>query len=253
MSYLPSRDFLIEVQKGNVAGHSLVHKFGRNDTVPNGTWEHVSLLSGVTAFRSSAATMRIKAGGNAADTAAGAGAREVTIQGIDSALAEITEAVATAGSSASSATSASFWRVHRAWVSAVGTYSVGNTAAITIEDSGGASDMIMIAATEGQTQYAGYTIPTAKTGYLLSLRLSVDAAKAADFRLFTRGSITDTSAPMASRRIRKYWDGLLGQTVYTPHGPDLVLAALTDIWIEAQGGGAGTEVSADFEILLVDD
>ena len=29
------------------------------------------------------------------------------------------------------------------------------------------------------------------------------------------------------------------------------LSALTDIWIEAEGSGAATEVSADFEILLV--
>jgi len=37
-------DFLIEVQKGNVKGHSLVHKFGRNDAVPNNSWEGALLV-----------------------------------------------------------------------------------------------------------------------------------------------------------------------------------------------------------------
>ena len=41
MTYIGHSDFLIEVAKGNVAGHSLVHKFGRNAAVPNGSWEFV--------------------------------------------------------------------------------------------------------------------------------------------------------------------------------------------------------------------
>ena len=253
MSYIGSKDFLIEVQKGNVAGHSMVHKFGRNDELPNGSWEVINLLGSTWPILSAATTVRIKAGGNAADTAAGAGAREVTVQGIDSNGDETSETIATAGASASSATTASFWRIHRAWVSSVGTYGSANTAAVTIENSGGGTDLIQIAADEGQTQFAGFTIPSGKTGYLISLHLTVDASKAADFRVFTLNDITDTTAPMASKRLKLYFDGVLGELRYVPKGPELSLSALTDIWIEASGGGAGTEVSADFELLLVDD
>lgn len=252
MSYLGSKDFLIEVAKGNVAGHALVHKFGRDDAVENGVFEHVSLLSTATTFLAAATTVRVKAGGNAADTAAGNGARGVTIVGIDDTLAEITETVATAGASASSATSASFWRVYRAYVSAVGTYGVANTAAITIEVSAGGTDLIMIATEEGQTQYAGYTVPTAKSAYLLSVLLTADAAKAADFKLLHRGPFNDVSAPMAPIRIQNYWDGVLGTHRFHPDGP-VKYEALTDIWVEAEGGGANTEVSAEMELLIVDD
>lgn len=250
-----SEDFLIEVQKGNVAGHSMVHKFGRNDAVPNGSWAHISLLPFATSdFRQSAATMRIKAGGNAADTAAGAGAREVTIQGIDSSFAETSEAVATAGASASSATSASFWRVHRAWVSAVGAYSAANTGIVTIEDSGGAADMISIGAGEGQTQYTGYTIPTGKTGYLLSVHVTVDSNKTANIRVMTRDDIDTVAAPMKSARLKLFWDGIQSPGfVYKPHGPELSLSGKSDIWVEAYGDGAVSQVSCDFELLLVDD
>ena len=253
MSRQFTQDFLIEVQKGNVAGHSMVHKFGRNDAVADEVWEHISLLSRATTFRSSAATMRVKAGGNGADTAAGAGAREVTIQGIDSDLNETSEAIATAGAGASAATSKSFWRIHRAWVSSVGVYGAANTAAITIEDSGGAGDMIQIGAGEGQTQYTGWTTPAGKTAYLLSVHVTVDSNKTADIRIFSRENFNDTTAPMSSKRLKLYWDGI--QTpgfIYKPYGPELKLNALTDFWVEAEGDGSATQVSCDFELLVVD-
>lgn len=252
MTYITNRDFLIEVQKGNVAGHSIVHKFGRNDAVPNGSFELIALLSTTPTFLSAATTVRIKAGGDAADTAAGAGAREVTIVGIDDNLAEVSEAVATAGASASSATTASFWRVYRAYVSAVGTYGVANTGAITIENSGGGTDLILIGAGEGQTQYGAYTIPTGKTGYFLSSLLTVDGIQSADFRFCQRRNFNDVSAPMSSVRLLNYWDGIDAPFAFVPRSP-AVFPALTDVWWEAQGSGGVTQVSIDFEILLVDD
>lgn len=253
MSYLGDKDFLIEVQKGTVAGHSMVHKFGRNTAVPNAAWQFVNLL-GFTAWPLSAATtVRVKAGGNAADTAAGNGAREITVQGIDDSFNEVAEAIATAGAPASSATSASFWRVHRAWVSACGTYGAANTAAVTIENSGGGTDLIQIAIEEGQSQFAGWTVPIGKTAFLLGVHLNVDAGKAANVRMFSRSDIDDTSAPMKSKRLRRFWDGVLGIVDYVPRGPEISFAAKSDIWLEAYGGGAQTEVSGFFELLVVDD
>ena len=128
MAYLGPRDFLIEVQKGNVAGHSIIHKFGRNDGVPTG-----------------------------------------------------------------------------------------------------------------------------KTAYLLSALVTVDAAKAADIRFCTRENIDDTSAPMSASRVKLFWDGVLGSTAFNPRSPMSPIVAKSDLWWEARGGGAGTEVSADFELLVVDD
>lgn len=254
MSRQFSRDFLIEVQKGSIAGHSLVHKFGRNAAVPNGSFEGINQLSAAFNFLTAATTVRVKAGGNAADDAGGVGAREVTVEGLDDTGAYASEAIATAGASASSATTTSFWRVFRVYVSSCGTYGAANTAVITIENSGGGTDLIMIAAVEGQSQYGAYAVPLAKTGYLLSVKVEADAAKAADFILCIRENLTDaSSAPFSPRRIKFYWDGVLGSDTLDPNSPLLVMNALTDVWIEAEGGGAATEVSCDFEILLVDD
>jgi hypothetical protein len=245
-----SGDFLIEVEKGNVVGHSIIHKSGRNDAVPNDSVEFVNLL-GFTGWPLSAATtVRVKAG-NAADTSSGAGAREITIQGIDSNLNEIKESIATAGTSASNETAASFWRVHRAYVSAVGTYGVANTAAMVIENAAGGTDLIQIAAGEGQSQFAGWSVPIGKTAYLLSIWATVEANKAADIKLLTRENFNITIAPK-SIRLRNHWNGVEGTTPLIPQAPLSPFDALTDIWFEAQGRQTDIKVCIDFELLVVD-
>jgi hypothetical protein len=228
----------------------LVNKYGRNPAVPNGSWGDMCQVSAFY-WPTTAAAVRVKAGGNAADDAdAGAGAREVTISGLDDTGALATEAVATAGEDASDYTTTTFLRVNRAWVSSSGAYGAANTAAITIED--GSNDLITIAATEGQTQFCAYTIPTGMTGYLLSAHITVDAAKAADVRIFTRENATDTTVPVSPQRLKYFFDGVLGYVPFKPAAPALEMAALTDIWVEAYGGGAQTEVSAVLQILLVE-
>ena len=248
-----SEDFLIAIERGDVPGHDVIHKFGHNGAVPNGSYEFITDLGQTAHALSAATTVRIKAGGNAADDTAGAGAREITIQGIDDNLNEITETITTAGAAASAVTTALFWRVHRMWVSSVGTYGVANTAAITLENGTGGTDIIRIAATEGQTEDAIFTIPTGKTGYLLSAFITVDANQDADIKIYTRGDINDTTAPMKSKRLKKHFTGVSENVNYNPRSPNTVLPALTDIWVEAQGGGGSTAVSADLEILLIDD
>lgn len=253
MSFFGPKDFYLEVQKGNIPGHAIVHKFGRNNGVPNASFEHISLLSTTTSHLTAPTTVRVKAG-NAADDAAGLGAQAITVIGVDSTLAEVSESVATAGASASGNTTASFWRIHRAFVSpaSAGTYGAANTGIVVIENSGGGTDLISIAAGEGQSQFGGYTIPTGKTGYWLSAHIMVDAGKAADLRFLQRANFNDFSTPFEPVRLINYWDGLLGHMNFKPRSPG-VFPALTDLWWEAQGSGAGTEVSVDFELLIVDD
>ena len=256
MSYIGTENFYLEVAKGNIPGHSLVHKFGRNPIVPNGSWTFINLL-GQTAFPLTAATtVIVKAGGNAADDKdAGAGAREVTVQGIvATTFLEETDTLLPDGATASAASSKSFWRVHRAWVSAVGTYEAANTGDIVIENSGGGTDITKIAAGEGQTQDAAYTIPAGKTGYLASVHTTVSAgtSKTVNIRCFVREDMDDTTAPMPAKRVKLFWDGLDRPFIYRPYSPELSIPEKADIWFEGYGDGGTSEVTIDFEILLVD-
>jgi hypothetical protein len=245
-----STDYYLKVAKGEVAGASVAHISGYNPTQASGAWEGVHSLSGAFPVLSSATTIRIKAGGNAADTAAGAGARQIQVEGLDETGDAISVSINTNGASASASTTETFSRVFRAYVNTTGTYDVANTGDIVIENTAGTTDLIQITANEGEAQFCSYTIPLGFTGYLLSARVESDASKAADFRLMTRGSVLNTVAPFEPNKLSHYWDGVVGAAPLKSVAPMLVLSALTDIYIEANGSVA-TEVSADMEILLV--
>ena len=245
-------EFLVEVEKGGVLGHSMVHKFGRNHGVPSGSWEFVTLLGHTVWPISSDTPVRIKAG-NGLDTSTGTAAREIIVQGIDDSFNEVTESIITSGTSPSEITATSFWRVYRAWVSSVGTYGGANSSeAVTIENSTGGTDLIQIGAFEGQSQFSAWTVPINKTAYLLGAHVHVDTNKTADIRLFTRDDIGDTVAPMKSKRLKLYLDGVEGNFMYDPRGPEIRINQKSDIWFEALGDGAVSEVSVDFELLVVD-
>lgn len=245
----PERDFYAEVASGLVDGYSIVHKFGRNTNVANGVWSFVDNLAHTVWPISAATTVRVKAG-NAADTADGAGAREITVVGLDENCDVQTETIATAGESASDATTVTFLRPYRAYVSSAGTYGGSNTAAVVIENGSGGTNLIRIDAGEGQTSFCAYTIPAGYTGLVTSFRAEVDASKAADIRLRTRDNADDSSVPVSAVRTRMYFDGVKGSIDYEPIGGVAVLGAKTDVWVEAEGSGAITEVSASFSVLL---
>ncbi len=247
-------EYLTDVSKGNITGESIVHKFGRNTAVANGAWELIGNLSAAYTFPAAATTVRVKAGGNAADDSAGAGARTIRVFGIDSNLNYADEAITLAGASASSSTSTSFWRVFRAFVETCGTYATPyNTGAIVVENTAGTSDLLKMEANESQTQLGLYSVATGYTAYLLSIAVQVDSTKPADIRLFTRENFNDTSAPLSASRLRHYADGIAGEYSYVPQSPMLSLAGPSDIWMEAEGSGGVSEVSCDFEMLLVQD
>ena len=252
MSRQFSSDFLVEVEKGNVAGHSIVHKFGRNDAVADGVWEDINTLGNSAWAIQAAVVVRVKAGGSANDTAAGTHARSILVEGLDETLALASETLTTNGTSASSATTTTFFRVFRATVATVGAYGNNNDTLVTIEGPDEGPDLIAIGVGDGQSQFGAYSIPLATTGYLLSTHLQVDSNKPADIRMCERDSLDDVSAPMPATRIIRYFDGIAGEFELTTRSPQ-TLAAKSDVWFEAEGSGASTEVSVDFEILLVAD
>ena len=233
-----------------------IHKFGRNDTVANGVWEDVWSPGGAYVWPQAAQVNHIVSS-TAADTAAGAGALSVTIEGLSSSFEEVSETINTAGTS-TAAGSVKMIRVNRAFVEDAGTYAGlvagGNKGTINILTStGGVVANIGVDATVGlgQTQVARFTIPLNKTGYVKTVELYVNSLKPADMAWFQRRAADDVAAPMKARRLVEYYDGVDGQLLLdhhqTPYGP---FPEKTDLWFAAKGDGNATSVSADFEIVL---
>ena len=204
-----------------------------------------------------ATTLRVKAG-NVNDTAAGTGAREITLQGLDDTGTEVTETLATAGTSASLATTATFIRHYRAYVSKSGTYAAIGTSShaddIVIENGAGGTDWLTIDSTifsRGQSEVALFPVPLGKEAYIYNIHINVDSVKTASILLFKRESILDSAAPYQARRLQHQWGGVSGSIIQNTEYPMGPFPALTDIGFMAKAATA-SEVDVEFVILLID-
>ena len=249
-----------QVAAGAAPGWSVVNKFGRNAST--GTSFVPVALGGIyrTPQSGSATALRIKAG-NSGDISNGAGARQVTLQGIDETGALAEEVLDTNGTSASSNSTTTFMRLFRAFVSASGTYATASagshSAAIVVENSAGTEDWATISATDfprGQTEIACYTVPTGYTAYVGYIRITVaEANKPLEALFFRRDNILETAAPYSSMRVinetAKITEGSLILSLTYPLGP---FPANTDIGFMAKAATGTPEVDIDFEVLLWD-
>lgn len=259
MSNLRNRDWLIEVQKGNIAGHSVVQKFGHNPLVGTSFVPVTSIGAYPTPQVSGATTLRIKAGGSANDTAAGTGAREIELQGLDETGAYVTETLATAGASASSVTTTTFMRLYRIYVTASGTYASSAAAshegAIVIENGTGGTDWAQIDLNDfanSQSKIGVYTVPLGKTAYILSARISAESTKVVDAVFFQRQGILETAAPYSAMRVNYELAGITDTRQIVMKSSTSPFPELTDIGFMAKVASGTADVDVDFEILLVD-
>jgi len=259
MSNFGSTDWLIEVAKGNIPGHSLIQKFGHNEAV--GTTLAPIALGGIyrTPQVGGATALRIKAG-NVNDDAAGTGAQEVTLQGLDETGTLITVPLATAGAVASAPTVDTFIRFFRAWVSGSGTYAtqlVGSHAGdIVIENAAGTEDWGTIDAMSlfprSQTEIGVYSIPIGFTGFVLRVAVFSDSSKITSALFFRRRQILQTVPPYEAMRL--VFDSTLegGDVTIDPRSALNHFDGPCDMGVMAAIDVGTASVHTDFEILVVD-
>lgn len=236
----------------------VVHKFGRNNDIDIGT-EDIWRAGGLIVWQTAAQTLSLVSD-SADDTAAGTGARSVTVVGLNGSLAEITETVATAGLVAATTTN-KFLRVYRAYVASAGTYAgttaggnLGNINA-TYSTTGNPAFIIAHDGTRGlgQTQSAFFTVPAGMKAYIAFIDIQIDATKPLTVMFWRREQATTTTAPVQSRRLILFWDGAAGDVEYKPVAPLGPFSAGTDLWFSATSANNNATCSVNFEIWLVRD
>ena len=254
MSYIGSTDFFAEVAKNNVAGHSLVHKFGKHENV--GASYQPLAIGGVyqTPQVSGAVALRVKAG-NANDSPGGSGARKIFLQGVDDTGAEVTDLLNTNGASAGSAGSTLFLRTYRSYIDESGTYgssSGGSHAANIVIETVAGDPWLTVDATDfarSQSQIGSYTVPLGFEAYVHEYSLTTSSNKAVDFLFFKRENILQTSAPYSAMRCVREHVGIQGYYPGEFKGGQM-FDELTDIgWMVKAAATAVATV--DFEIVLV--
>lgn len=251
-----SNDPELDISRNLYADKYDVHVDAYNGTIPNGSFGDVWSY-GPTAdliFAATDETFRIKSGGNVADTAAGAGARSVFILFLNSVGDRVTEELATAGASASSATSVTGRRILHAWVGDTGADCVTNTGQIIIENSSTNQIIAVIEAGVGETESSLYTVPKDHTAYLerVHIHVAIGTNKDCAVKMWQcRGAYTD-SAPFGAKRLVRNWTDIQGEDTVS-YRSRISFPALTDIWLEAQGNGATSQIDVDYDLVLVKD
>lgn len=249
MTYIITRDPYLEIQKGNVSGSAIVHKFGRNVDVDTAAAEDVWDGGGLWAAPTAARTHDI-ASTSANDASGGTGARTVKIYGLDASYALQEETVTMNGVS-NVETANTYTMIHRMVVITAGSENA-NVGTITATAQTDATVTAQISALYNQTLMAIYQIPAAKTGYLRTMYVATNSsggvAPNVDATLFAKpdGEVFQTKmvlgvAANGSSHIFHRWEG------------GLILPAKMIVKVQAETSANNSDVSAGFDIILVDD
>jgi hypothetical protein len=245
----------LDIARGLASGCRSFNKFGRNTSVGS-SFVPVSRSGFYRTPQANAHVhLRIKAGGNANDTANGSGAREIVLIGIDEFGDYTTQALATAGASASAQTSKSFIRLFDVYVSKSGTYSTqtarSHAGTITIENAAGGEDWAVIAdgtLARGKTEMAVYTTPRDRSAAVRNVTISSDSDKKANIVLYKRENILEVAAPYSSMLMVTEYPQSSG-LIDVVFDPPLYFPPLCDFGFLANVSASTVDVSVNMDII----
>lgn len=253
-----SYDFLINVSRGNVPGYSLIHKFGSGPIsttlVPIAPDLHYETPTTAVALEIVSS--------DAADAQNGAGARQITVVGLNASWEEVTQVVSTHATDGTIAVSipTSLIRLYRWYVSSSGTYATiaagSHVGTLTIRVAGGGATWSTIGISPfpiGQSEIGCFTVPLGKTAYLLSKNIFVEGTKPADVYFFQRTNANDITTPYSgAMRLVDHEvgiDGPISLQSVSPKGP---FVGPCDLGFMAKVATTAAVVSVEFELLLID-
>ncbi len=251
---LPAK-FLVEVAKGHVPGHSIVHKFGKATV---GT-SLVAITNSLEYRTPTTATALEFVSSDVNDTAAGSGARAITIQGLNSDWEVFTQTIATNGTTAV-ALPTNMTRLFRWFVSASGTYATttanshAGTLTIRVASAGATWSTIGILPRPiGQSQIACYTVPSGYRAFVYTHEIRVDSTKSADISMFVRNNADTIAAPFPALRLAANFIGISGIAQSDTNAPRNGFSSPADILFMGKISTGTADVVIDFEILLIEE
>ncbi len=255
-NYTPTRDFLTEVRLGRIDGYSIEARRGWNPDSDSVAFEEVRYLGGLRAPLTTPALMDAASSSAADIDLTGSNAWKIEIFGVDGAYNPISEVISMNGTSASAPTAQSFLSVNKVIAVENGSFNVRNAGDINIRTASGTSGLVQILMPQdtGLSKDSHYTIPTGKTGYLVSLTLeaNIRAQREVAFRLMARRNIIGGGGPPYAASAEIFvWSAISGINPLPIHaGPGF--EEFTDIWFECQPENNNTVAGVSYEVLLID-
>jgi len=254
-----SREFYLEVAKGNIPKHSIINKFG------SGTLTTTLLpVTQANTYQTPTSPVSLELVSSAVgDAQSGTGAREITFIGLDSNWEEQTVTVSTHATDGTVAVAipGTWLRLYRWYVSQSGAYATETTGShvgiLTVRVSGGGTtwDTMPISPFPvGQSQIGAYTIPAGYTGYLIAKNITVDASKVTDLYFFQRPLADDVTTPFTgAMRMLEREIGIttpFNQPFVLPKGP---FVGPCDVGFMGKVALTTGVASVEFSLLLVQD
>ena len=250
MSYFGTTDFMMEVAKGNVAGHTAVYVAG-HDAAISTTLATVGEDNGNLYTYSTTADIDSISSDNAGDT------HDITISGLDASYAEVTQTVTLTGQTPATL-GTSLMRINSVYNDVLTTLTA-TLGSIYVFVSGGTvtagvpQTVADIRATIGLTSGVSdehhltsvYTVPAGKTAYIVFGKTTVSDAKALELSFWGgRGGVAMSQSHHIDIKNNNY-DYFFKLPAKIPATTDLEVRATID-------SGTG-EVSVNYDIVLVDD
>lgn len=167
-------DVEIDIVAGHYPGYSIVNKFGYNPavgsaSVPEDVWGGSAIYSG---FPNTTLETVSAVSSSANDTAAGTGARQLRITGLDGNY-NVASEVITLNGLTPAASVGTYRRVHSAQVVSVGSGGV-NAGVVTVRHTTTTANVFLdIVVGRNQSNASAYTVPAGYTAYLRQLHAAV--------------------------------------------------------------------------------
>ena len=242
------RDFLIEVGKGNVPGHELVHFIIHSEIVDTDE-DLVWCVDDDYAFLTSATVLNITST-DVDDVMADTGAWNVTIFGLDANFAPIKEVIILNGRTPVSTTS-SFYRVNGIHTSTAGstqtnegTIYAGTGATV---DGGPSNIYGVICAGEGWSHMGVYSVKADYNAYMIDGILGTDDDKTVYFGVYYRSNAKVSRTWKMVEHIHVHQNFVYTNYYY------VTMPDRADITLKAQVAVGEASVSGLLTVLLVDD
>lgn len=241
MSRQFTQDFLLEVNKGNVAGHSLIAVISSNVNVGT-AYTDIWNGGGDMTYQTGVESWEIVCA-DSNDTAAGSGAREVTIVSMDvNGSSQVTVQATNGGTQAVSGT---HYDIQSISVTDAGTVRGANTGAITLQVSGGGAIRSKILADGGNGNNSHYTVPLGFNAYWIEAYLSAVKGEDSMVRpLFQFGGVGAFFRGAESSTYQNY--------LLYPFKTFLALPEKSRILQQAKSTNSGVQVTSVNEFLLID-
>lgn len=250
------KNFILEVARGNVPGHSIVNKFGHaivtTDILP---------ITNDLSYETPLSPVSLEFVSDSADDATGgAGATKITYEGIDSNWDFIMREIDTDGTTPVPLPDG-LLRLTRWYVSESGTYAnpfassyVGNLQ-IRVAGAGATwSTIAGVAPFPGQSEIGVHTIPKNHTAYVISKHIFTDTSKTANVYFLSRQHADDVAAPYAGvRRLLEREVGLSGPTNVVFEALKGPIIGPADIGFVGNVISQTASVSVEFDLILIED